>query len=50
MMRFAAIKKYEDGGEMIMEWFGSSAECLRWIARQQQPTTDSEWRWYVGEF
>lgn len=48
-MKYAAVRKYKDGGEAVMEYFRTKKECLAWISKQSQPTDDS-WMWMVGEF
>jgi hypothetical protein len=48
-MKFCAVKKWEDGGETVMDYFESRDECLQWIAKQPQPQ-GHEWWWCVGEF
>ena len=47
--RFLAIRKHKDGGEQVVEYFDSKAECEAWIRKQPQPKNDA-WRWYVGEY
>lgn len=48
-MRFAAVKKHKSGGETVVEYFSSKAECLTWIKKQSQPLDDS-FEWCVGEY
>ena len=48
-MRFVAVMKWKDGGETIVEYFATQAECLDWIAKQPKPIAD-EYKWCVGEY
>lgn len=49
MMKFAAVKKWKDGGESILEYFDSRESALLWISRQKKPEND-EFIWCVGEY
>ena len=48
-MRFAAVKKWKDGGASVEKWFETEVACLRWIQRQPKPQYD-EFEWCVGEY
>ena len=47
--QFAAVKKYRDGGEAVVEYFDTRQQAKDWIRRQKQPTKD-EFVWMVGEW
>jgi hypothetical protein len=47
--RFAAVKKYRDGGECVEGYFETRNEAEEWIRRQKQPNKD-EFVWMVGEW
>ena len=49
-MKFVAVKKFEDGGESVMEYFETKELCLDWICQQRQPTKKDSWHWCVGEY
>jgi hypothetical protein len=47
--RFAAVKKYRDGGEAIEEYFATRQKAEDWIRQQKQPVGD-EFIWMIGEW
>ena len=49
IMKFIAVKKWKDGSETTMEYFGTCVEALAWIRTQKQPKSD-EFEWCVGEY
>jgi hypothetical protein len=46
-MKFAAVQVWSDGGQTVVEFFYTQAECVAWIKKQKK---ESGFVWHVGEF
>lgn len=48
LLRFAAVRKWRDGGEQLVEWFATKSDTLKWI-EEQPKSSDDEFIWCIGE-
>jgi hypothetical protein len=48
-MKFAAVQKWRDGSETVIEYFRTKGGAWAWI-QKQAGGLDGEWEWCVGEF